>query len=470
MASSDTKMTDALVDEALALAEGLGRPLRYVQLNSFYNGSTGSIMRGLHSKLAARGVESYCFWGRRHDTIDGHMQCCATKPEVYWHGAMTRLFDRMGFYSKKDTANLLARLDEINPDVVHMHNIHGYWVNIEMLFDWLAKRRCQVRWTLHDCWALTGHCAYSKSCPQLDTYPKTISKANCSRNYEDKRRIFTSVPPERMTLITPSQWLADLVGQSFLKDYPVEVRHNAIDTDVFKPTPSDFRERNGIGDRFMVLGVASPWTERKGLGDFVKLAGELDSDKYAIVLVGLSEKQIGQLSKQLVALPKIESPERLAEAYSAADVFVHPGVEETFGMTVVEAQACGTSVVVAEGSACAEIADPDAAITVPADMSTLRETVVKMAGGGVAVLMPRTESAVQLAAIYSAADAFFNPTVEDNYPTVNLEAEACGTPVVTYDTGGCAETIAGRASAAVRGLDEGIRVLLELSAPKGAAC
>lgn len=470
MASSDTKMTDALVDEALALAEGLGRPLRYVQLNSFYNGSTGSIMRGLHSKLAARGVESYCFWGRRHDTIDGHMQCCATKPEVYWHGAMTRLFDRMGFYSKKDTANLLARLDEINPDVVHMHNIHGYWVNIEMLFDWLAKRRCQVRWTLHDCWALTGHCAYPKSCPQLDTYPKTISKANCSRNYEDKRRIFTSVPPERMTLITPSQWLADLVGQSFLKDYPVEVRHNAIDTDVFKPTPSDFRERNGIGDRFMVLGVASPWTERKGLGDFVKLAGELDSDKYAIVLVGLSEKQIGQLSKQLVALPKIESPERLAEAYSAADVFVHPGVEETFGMTVVEAQACGTSVVVAEGSACAEIADPDAAITVPADMSTLRETVVKMAGGGVAVLMPRTESAVQLAAIYSAADAFFNPTVEDNYPTVNLEAEACGTPVVTYDTGGCAETIAGRASAAVRGLDEGIRVLLELSAPKGAAC
>lgn len=397
MASSGTKTTDALVDEALALAEGLGRPLRYVQLNSFYDGSTGSIMRGLHSKLAARGVESYCFWGRRHNTIDGHMQCCATKPEVYWHGAMTRLFDRMGFYSKKDTANLLARLDEINPDVVHMHNIHGYWVNIEMLFDWLAKRRCQVRWTLHDCWALTGHCAYftyvkcvqwqshcaySKSCPQLDTYPKTVSKANCSRNYEDKRRIFTSVPPERMTLITPSRWLADLVGQSFLKDYPVEVRHNTIDTDVFKPTPSDFRERNGIGDRFMVLGVASPWTERKGLDDFVKLAWELDSGKYAIVLVGLSEKQIGQLSKRLIALPKTESPERLAEAYSAADVFVHPGVEETFGMTVAEAQACGTSVVVAEGSACAEIADPDAAITVPADMSTLRETVVKMAGGG----------------------------------------------------------------------------------------
>lgn len=396
MASCDTKTTDALVDEALEMAEGLGRPLRYVQMNSFYNGSTGSIMRGLHDKLTARGVDSYCFWGRRHGTIDGHMRCCATKPEVYWHGAMTRLFDRMGFYSKRDTAKLLARLDEIDPDVVHLHNIHGYWVNIEMLFGWLAKHRCQVRWTLHDCWALTGHCAhftyvkcaqwrsrcaYLEPCPQLDTYPKTISKANCARNYEDKRRIFTSVPPERMTLIMPSWWLADLVGQSFLKDYQVEVLHNTIDTDVFKPTSSDFRERNGIGDRFMVLGVASPWTERKGLSDFVKLAGELDSSEYAIVLVGLSEKQIRQLSKQLVALPKTESPERLAEAYSAADVFVHPGVEETFGMTVVEAQACGTPVVVAEGSACAEIADPNAAIVVPADMSTLRETLVRMAGG-----------------------------------------------------------------------------------------
>lgn len=485
MTSSDTKTTDAIVDEAVTLAKGLDRPLRYVQLNSFYNGSTGSIMRGLHNQLASRGIDSYCFWGRRHATIDEHMRCCATKPEVYLHGAMTRLHDRMGFYSKRDTAKLLERLNEIDPDVVHLHNIHGYYVNIEMLFSWLASHRCQVKWTLHDCWALTGHCAYftyvkcaqwqshcaySKSCPQLDTYPKTISKTNCSRNYEDKKRIFTSVPPERMTLITPSQWLADLVGQSYLKDYPVEVRHNTIDTDIFKPTPSDFRERYGIGDRFMVLGVASPWTERKGLSDFVKLAEKLDSEKYAIVLVGLSGKQIRRLSKQLVALPKTESSERLAEAYSAADVFVHPGVEETFGMTVAEAQACGTPVVVAEGSACAEIAESGAAIAVPADMSTLKATIVKMVGGGVAVLMPRTDSATQLAAIYSAANAFFNPTVEDNYPTVNLEAEACGTPVVTYDTGGCAETITGRSSTAVEGLDEGLIALSELLTLKGAAC
>ena len=354
--------------------------MKYVQINTYYQGSsTATIMKGIHAELKKRGVDSYMFWGRNHATIDDHEQCFTTKTSVYWHGAMTRLTDRMGFYSKRDTAKLLARLDEIDPDVVHLHNVHGYYVNIEMLFGWLASHRCQVRWTLHDCWALTGHCAYftyvkctqwqshcaySKPCPQLDTYPKTVSKANCARNYEDKRRIFTSVPPERMTLITPSQWLADLVGQSFLKSYPVEVCHNTIDTSVFKPTPSDFRKRHGIGDRFMVLGVASPWTERKGLNDFVRLAGELDPEKFAIVLVGLSEKQIKRLPNSIIGLSRTDSPQ-------------------------------------------------------------------------------------ELAGIYSTADVFFNPTVEDNYPTVNLEAEACGTPVVTYDTGGCRETIKMNGSKAV---------------------
>ena len=389
MASSDVKTVEALVDDALVLGEGLNRPLRYVQLNSFYNGSTGSIMRGLHAQLSNCGVDSYCFWGRRHATIDGHMQCCATKPEVYLHGVMTRLRDRMGFYSKRDTVRLLKRLDEIDPDVVHLHNIHGYYVNIEMLFAWLAAHRCQVRWTLHDCWALTGHCAhftyvkcaqwmthcaYSESCPQPDAYPKTICKSNCARNFEDKRRIFTSVPPERMTLICPSQWLADLVAKSFLKGYPVEVRHNTIDKAVFKPTPSDFRERYGIGDRFMILGVASPWTERKGLGDFVRLAGELDSDRYAIVLVGLSAKQMKSLPVGIIGLTRTDSPQ-------------------------------------------------------------------------------------ELAGIYTTADVFFNPTVEDNYPTVNLEAEACGTPVITYDTGGCRETIADVRSHVVEGYSQAVELL-----------
>lgn len=343
----------------------------YAHINTVPNGSTGGIMMKEHRELLAAGEESYAFWGRGREAENSNEMKFASDVEVKLDVLQTRMDGKAGFHSKAATKRLLARLDEIKPDVVHLHNLHGYFVNVEMLFEWLAKHDCRVEWTLHDCWAFTGHCAYftyvkcaqwkdrcaySKPCSQLNTYPKTYSKVSCSWNFEQKKRVFNLVPAERMKLITPSQWLANLVGESFLGDFPVEVRHNTIDTSVFKPTPSDFRERYGIGDRFMILGVASPWTERKGLADFVRLAGELDSEKFAIVLVGLSEKQIKDLSKQLVALPKTENNERLVEAYSAADVF-------------------------------------------------------------------------------------FNLTVEDNYPTVNLEAEACGTPVVTYDTGGCAETV-----------------------------
>ena len=386
----DTPTTDALVDEALALGEGLGRPLRYVQVNSFYNGSTGTIMRSLHEGLKEHGIDSYIFWGRRHETIGDRERCCATKAGVYLHGALSRLTDRAGFYSKRDTAKLLRRLDEIDPDVVHLHNVHGYWVNVEMLFGWLAKHRCQVRWTLHDCWAFTGHCPHFQyvgcdrwltgccDCPQRKGYPSSFFLDSSKRNWEDKRRAFTSVPPERMTLITPSHWLAGLVGRSFLRAYPIEVRRNTVDRSVFKPTPSDFRERYGIGDRFMILGVASPWTERKGLGDFVRLVAELDSDRYAIVLVGLTKKQIKRLPSAIAALERTSSPQELAN-------------------------------------------------------------------------------------IYTAANVLFNPTREDNFPTVNLEAEACGTPVATYDTGGCAETISLPASRAFRTYEEFLSAAKEMS-------
>ena len=343
----------------------------YAHINTVPNGSTGGIMMKEHRELLAAGEESYAFWGRGREAENPNEMKFASDAEVKLDVLQTRIDGKAGFHSKNATKRLLARLDVIKPDVVHLHNLHGYYINVEMLFEWLAKHDCKVEWTLHDCWAFTGHCAhftyvkcaqwqshcaYGEPCSQLHTYPKTFSKASCAWNFNLKKRVFTLVSAERMKLIAPSQWLADLVGESFLNGYPVEVRHNTIDVSVFKPTPSDFRERYGIGERFMILGVASPWTERKGLGDFIRLADELDSERYAIVLVGLSEKQIKQLPAGVVGIQ-------------------------------------------------------------------------------------RTDSREQLAAIYTAANVFFNPTMEDNYPTVNLEAEACGTPVVTYDTGGCRETI-----------------------------
>ena len=343
----------------------------YAHINTVPNGSTGGIMMKEHKELLARGEQSFAFWGRGRLPENDHEMRFASDTEVNLDALQTRLDGKAGFHSKGATKRLLSRLDEIKPDVVHLHNIHGYYVNVEMLFEWLAKSSCVVEWTLHDCWAFTGHCAHftyvkcnqwmthcaqGKICPQLETYPKTFSARSCSWNFEQKKRLFNLVPTARMKLITPSQWLADLVGESFLKNYPVEVRHNTIDIDVFKPTPSDFRERYGIGNKFMILGVASPWTERKGLSDFVRLAGDLDMDKYAIVLVGLNKKQIKSLPENIIGLARTNSAKELAGIYTAADLFVHPGVEETFGMTVAEAMLCGTPSIVRSGTACCESA------------------------------------------------------------------------------------------------------------------
>ena len=369
--------------------------MRYVQLNAYGNAWAESIIFKKHRELQEQGHESWVFWARADHGQDDHMVKIASYPEICIDALQTRIDGKAGFHSRGITYRLLRKLDEINPDVVHLHVLCGYWVNVEMLFNWLAKHRCKVVWTLHDCWALTGHCIYftyakctqwrsacaaSVPCPQKHEYPETYLGGDASVQwcYEQKKRLFTMLPPERMRLITPSHWLADLVKQSYLSKYDVEVVHNTVNSDVFKPVESDFRERYGIGDRFMVLGVASKWSERKGLQHFVRLAETLDSRQFAAVVVGLSKKQLkGLHCDRLVALPKTDSQLELAKIYTAADVLLNPSAEETFGMNVAEAAACGTRSIVVEGSACAEVAMD--AVTVPMDLSTLELVVASMA-------------------------------------------------------------------------------------------
>lgn len=342
-------------------------------INTVPNGSTGGIMMKEHRELLAAGEDSFAFWGRGRAGEGDRELRFATDGEVRLDALQTRLDGKAGFHSKAATRRLLERLDEIEPDVVHLHNLHGYYVNIEMLFEWLAAHDCKVEWTLHDCWAFTGHCAYFTSvnceqwkdgcachkrhCPKLGAYPKTLCKSSCFWNFEQKKRIFNLLPSERMTLITPSHWLENLVKESFFSGYPVEARHNTIDTDVFKPTPSDFRAQHGIGERFMVLGVASPWTERKRLPDFIRLATELDRAKFVVVLVGLSQKQARALPFGMVGLPRTNSLQELASIYTAADIHFQPSIEETFGMTILEAACCGVKSIVIRGGACAEVAE-----------------------------------------------------------------------------------------------------------------
>jgi len=351
--------------------------MRVLLINSVCGiGSTGRICTDLAQDFEKAGHEVRIAYGR--DPVpDEHQKYAVrigTDLEVMLHGLRSRAFDAHGLGSTGATKRFLRWAQDYDPDLLWLHNIHGYYMNYKLLFQWIKSRPfMKVRWTLHDCWAFTGHCSYfsavkcdkwkgmCSSCPQKGKYPASLLFDRSRRNYILKKTCFTSV--KNMTIITPSVWLANLVKQSYLKEYEVEVHYNTIDRQIFKPTPSSFAKEHGISDKKIVLGVASVWDDRKGLRIFFRLSSTLSED-YIIVLVGLNDRQIMNAPKNILALKRTNDISELAKIYSAADVFVNPSLEETFGLTTVEAIACGTKAIVYKGTACEEIAEQFGGIAV----------------------------------------------------------------------------------------------------------
>lgn len=340
--------------------------MRILQINSVCGtGSTGRIATDMYDILKENGHECCIAYGRGDAPAGYNTIKIGNKYDIYYHALMNRITDKHGFYSGAATKKFIKQVEEYNPDVIHIHNIHGYYINIEILFNYLKQSNKPVIWTLHDCWSFTGHCAHFTyvgcdkwklgcyDCPQLDTYPSSKVFDNSKENYQNKRRLFTGV--SNLTIVTPSQWLAGLVKESYLGEYPIRVINNGIDLDVFKPTESDFRKQYGLENKHVILGVANIWDKRKGLDDFIELSKQLDDEKQAIVLVGLSDKQLKTLPKNIIGIKRTNSTKELAEIYTAADVFFNPSKEETFGLVTVEAMACGTPAVVLDASAAPEL-------------------------------------------------------------------------------------------------------------------
>lgn len=370
------------------------RKMKILLINEvFGTTSTGKICAQIAEEMEAKGNEVRVAYGRWKNVPTKYQKFAhyiGSDIEVKLHVLRTRLFDTSGFGSKHATERFLKWAEDFKPDILWLHNLHGYYINVEMLFTWIKEHpEMQVKWTLHDCWAFTGHCVYFAAvscdqwkkkcchCSQLRRYPACYFKGNVSENYERKQKAFTGV--KNLTLITPSNWLANLVHDSFLKEYPVEVRYNTVDTRIFKPTPSDFRDRYGLQGKTIVLGVANVWDERKGLIDFCTLAQMLN-DHYGIVLVGLSKKQIKNLPKRIIGIHRTDSPQELAAIYTAADVLVNPSREETFGMTPLEAEACGTPSIVYENTACAEVAKKTGNMVVPQNVQSIYEILISKWG------------------------------------------------------------------------------------------
>lgn len=342
--------------------------MKIVQINTFPYKATGSIMMNLHDALMKNGAESYVVWGRGRDSENDTEIVIKDEIGVKIHGIYTRVTDKTGFASWRATKKLIRKLMCIKPDIVHLHNIHGYYVNIEMLFDYLKNNGVRVIWTFHDCWPFTGHCAYFDmlgcekwksgcySCAQKNTYPSSFFADNSQWNWNRKKELFNGLD---LTIVTPSQWLKEIVGQSFLKQNRVCVINNGIEAGKYKPTKTDFYNRLNVAHKVVVLGVASEWAERKGLKDFIKLWEKIDHEKFAVVLIGLDRDQIKKLPTGVIGMGRTSNLEELVGAYSGADFFFDPTYDDNFPTTNLEAIACGTPVITYKTGGSPETLFPD---------------------------------------------------------------------------------------------------------------
>lgn len=329
------------------------------QINVTCNwGSTGRIAEEIGQVAIQQGWDSYIAYGRGKPVSKSHLIRIGNDWDMYEHGLETRIFDNHGLASRGVTQKLIRQIEEIKPDVIQLHNVHGYFVNYPILFDYLAKCKIPVVWTLHDCWTFTGHCAHfalagcyqwkneeCSHCKYKKSYPASLFFNRAHRNFLDKKKAFTA--PKNMTIVTVSHWLEELVQQSFLSCHQVITINNGIDVQIFSPKNNGkkIREKLGISQPYMLLGVASVWEASKGIFDFVKLRELLPADQYAIVLVGVDDRTAKILPQGIVTVKRTNNVEELADIYSVADVFLNPTWQDSFPTTNLEAMACGTPVV-----------------------------------------------------------------------------------------------------------------------------
>ena len=332
-----------------------------IQINISANfGSTGKITEQIAAEATARGCKCYQVYSYGNPS---KLELIPTggKLNRLLHYAEQRIFDDEGLASRLVTRKVIRQIRQIGPDVIQLHNIHDHYLNYRILFEYLNKSGIPVVWTFHDSWGITGHCFHPvpancsrwkeegcHDCPLRHKYPNNLLDRS-TKNFELKRRLFSAC--ENLTIVGCSEWQANFVRQSFLKDKTIKVIHNGIDINKFKPSSS---ERSG--GKFKILGVALPWVKEKGIDDFFRLRATLSQDEYEIIMVGLTKEQLA---------------------------------------------------------------------TLPAGIRGIE----------------RTQNVEELVALYNEADVLLNTTYADNYPTVNLEAMACGTPVITYRTGGSPEAV-----------------------------
>ncbi len=365
--------------------------MKIASINTVFFGSTGKIMIGIN-KVAEES-------GHKTLPISGYVLNKSRRPEnsvviggfisKSFHKILSKITGLQGVFSYFATKKVLNKIDKFSPDIIHLHNLHAWFINLPLLFKYIKRKGVKVVWTLHDCWALTGHCTHFTlakcykwktgcyKCPQYKKYPKVFVDST-NLMYTLKKKWFTGI--KDLTLVVPSNWLAGLVKESFLAQYPIKVLTSGVDLKIFTPTESDFRKKyNILPSQKIILGVSFGWGYSKGIDVFCELSKRLDENKYKIVLVGTDEETDKYLPENIISIHRTNNQTELVKIYTAADLFVNPTREEVLGMVNVEALSCGTPVLTFRTGGSPETIDESCGFVVEAnDVDAMEKEIVRI--------------------------------------------------------------------------------------------
>lgn len=359
--------------------------MKVVQFNTTCGiGSTGKICEGISRILTENNIENYILYSSRSDGYELGIKCSNEK-YIKLQSLKSRITGNYGFNSNKATKKIIENLIRINPDIVHLHNIHGHDCNLELLFNYFKENKTRLIWTFHDCWAFTGYCTHftmakcrkwqlcCHQCCQKKYYTWFFDKSRFL--FDKKKDLFKNID---LTVVTPSQWLSDIVKQSFLGNYPIKVINNGIDLSEFKNASSDFKLKYKVENKKIILGVSFEWGMRKGVDVFINLAKRLN-DSYKVILVGTDDKIDRILPDNILSIHRTHNQKELAEIYSVADVFVNTTREENYPTVNMEALACGTPVLTFKTGGSPEMLDKTCGSVVECDdIDALEEEIIRI--------------------------------------------------------------------------------------------
>lgn len=364
---------------------------KLLQINVVANsGSTGRIAEQLGNLVQENGWKSFIAYGRWANYSNSELIHIGKKIDNLIHFSYSFLLDNHGLGSNQATRKLIQKIADISPDIIHLHNIHGYYVNYEILFQYLSTLDIPIVWTLHDCWTFTGHCVHFQNincnkwkvechnCPQIHEYPKSLFWDNSRNNYIKKKKAFTSI--HNLTIVPVCEWLNKLLDQSFLKKCKRQVILNGIDLNIFYPRDSrkKIEDMFNLRGKFICLAVANRWNQSKGLDDIIYIREKLP-ENIVIIMVGVTHKQIKNLPPGIIGLKNTEDQEQLCSIYSASDVFINPTYQDTLPTVNIESLACGTPVITYNTGGCSDIVDINTGYVISqGDKDNLYKCIMKM--------------------------------------------------------------------------------------------